>query len=121
MKASKVLTVLILGGVFLWGSQTASAHKQEDPLVVKYHKRMMKRYKKRIIKQDADIDMHKKMIDEYQKHQFISKKSHSYTKDLEELKKHCEGIIKKSEELKKEYEVFANWHEMKMDHYKSKK
>jgi hypothetical protein len=121
MKALRIFTILILGGVFLCTTQTVSAHKQEDPLVVKYHKRMMKRYKKRVTKQDVDIGMHKKMIEEYQRHQFISKKSNAYSKDLEELKKHCEAIIKQSEDLKKEYELFASWHEMKMNHLKGKK
>tara|TARA_B100000745_G_scaffold255948_1_gene178672 strand:- start:1075 stop:1389 length:315 start_codon:yes stop_codon:yes gene_type:complete len=100
--------------------QTVNAHKKEDPLVVKYHKRLFKRYTKRADKQAIEIEKHKEMIGKYQKQHFINKKSHSYSNDVEEMKKHCEAIIKASEELKEEYTSFANWHKTKMESLKGK-
>ena len=120
MKFFKIIFILMLSGVLVYIPQDGVAHKKEDPLKVKYHKRLAKRYKKRIAQQDLEINKHIKMIEDYQKHHFIKKDVNSYPKDVENLTKHCEAIIRAAKDLRREYESMAKWHELKIEDHGNK-
>ncbi|MCB9719707.1 MAG: hypothetical protein H6756_02440 [Candidatus Omnitrophica bacterium] len=115
MRCIKSLWVLPYCVYTLYMPQAVYAHKNEAPPIVKYHERQYKRYLKRAEKQSDEIKKHKEMLNNYQEQHFINKNDENYVIDIEIIQKHCDAIIKRSEDLREEYQSFASWHKWKAE------
>ena len=115
------MVVLLFFGILvsiLW-AMPASAHKEVEKLEVVYHQRMAKKYERRIDQQEKEIEKHKDFLEEYRKQSFIDKESQGFKENAEQMQRHCETIISLSQQLKAEYEKFAEWHQARVVELKS--
>jgi hypothetical protein len=96
---------------FILSSKPLYAQELSFSQVAADHEAMAQSYEKKAAEQDTLIAEHTDMKADFKKKFYINEK---VTPGVDkQMGKHCNAIIKKAQELKKELLEFAKWHQMR--------
>ncbi|HMV42860.1 MAG TPA: hypothetical protein PK079_23750 [Leptospiraceae bacterium] len=104
MKNSKI-TISVL----LYIVTSIAIFSQDVPKIKAEHLKMVAKYEEQVKAQGMIAEEHSKMKKEYVKKYFINEKL-SNRSTINEMEKHCDKIIEEANQLKKNFQMMADFH-----------
>jgi len=109
-KKQNVIFMILLGLMMLFPARSWA----DVPTTVDEHLAKVKYYDDQAKAQDVIIAEHQKMKKDYENEVgFTPKWKRFYAGKIDSMKKHCNAIIRKSEQIADEFRKMAEWHRMR--------